>query len=229
MVKYSVVVPFYNEEHSVEPLYEKLKAVFTKMDGAYELIFVDDGSTDETPQRLNELASADSVVNVIRVEPNRGQTEALRAGFEKAAGEVAISMDGDLQNDPADIPDLVRKIGKGYDFVCGWRRNRKDPVSKKIASWFGNFAQRNIFKSNLHDISCTLRVYKAEAVKDLTLKRRGSHRFIPYLLMMNGKRGGEAEVNHLHRPYGTSKYGFSRSFKVLRDFLILLVNRKAWM
>jgi hypothetical protein len=117
----------------------------------------------------------------------------------------------------------------GYDFVCGWRYLRKDPIAKKITSKFANLVQGLVFKSHLHDISCTLRAYKKDAIKILSLKRSGAHRFIPYLLMIKGKKGSEVKVNHLSRRYGKTKYGFERSFRVAYDFLTLLFNRKIWM
>lgn len=228
-IKYSVVVPFFNEEESVRPLYDSIKRVMESLRSEYELIFVNDGSTDGTNDILAEIARVDSKVIKIDNEKRSGQTASLRAGFARARGEITISMDGDMQNDPNDIPGLSTELNKGYDFVCGWRYPRKDPILKKIASWFGNFTQKLVFKSNLHDISCTLRVYTRESVKALPLKREGAHRFIPYLLMMKSKRPSEVKVHHLPRPYGRTKYGFSRSFKVAYDFLTLLFNRKSWM
>ena len=226
---YSVIVPFFNEEESIRPLYESLTRVMESLHGEYELIFVNDGSKDNTKELLEKTAAKDNHVAVLDNAKKMGQTAALKAGFEKANGELVISMDGDMQNDPNDIPKLIAELKKGYDFVCGWRYMRKDPVSKKIASWFGNLAQKTVFKSHLHDISCTLRVYTRDSIKVLPLKREGAHRFIPYLLMMKGKKPSEVKVNHLPRPYGRTKYGFSRSFKVAYDFLSLLFNRKSWM
>lgn len=226
---YSVVVPFFNEEESVRPLYGSIKRVMDSLKGEYEIIFVNDGSDDNTNDILQEIAQKDRSVIKIDNAVRRGQTASLKEGFAKARGEVIISMDGDMQNDPNDIPKLAAELKKGYDFVCGWRYPRKDPVSKKIASWFGNFTQKLVFKSNLHDISCTLRVYTKDSIKVLPLKREGAHRFIPYLLMMKGKRPSEVKVHHLPRVYGKTKYGFTRSFKVAYDFLTLLFNRKSWL
>lgn len=226
---YSVVVPFYNEEESVRPLYESLTRVMGSLHGEYELIFVNDGSTDKTKELLEKIAVKDARVTALNNANKTGQTASLKIGFEKTAGEIVVSMDGDMQNDPNDIPKLVGELKKDYDFVCGWRYMRKDPVSKKIASWFGNLVQKAVFKSRLHDISCTLRVYTKESIKVLPLKREGAHRFIPYLLMMKGKRPSEIKVNHLPRPYGRTKYGFGRSFKVAHDFMTLIFNRKSWM
>ncbi len=226
---YSVVVPFFNEEESVRPLYESLTRVMESFHSEYELIFVNDGSTDKTKELMEKMRAKDSRVAVLNNAKKMGQTASLKAGFEKASGEIIVSMDGDMQNDPNDIPKLVAELKRDYDFVCGWRYMRKDPVSKKIASWFGNLVQKTVFKSHLHDISCTLRVYTKDSIKGLPLKREGAHRFIPYLLMMKAKRPSEVKVNHLPRPYGRTKYGFSRSFKVAYDFLSLLFNRKSWI
>ncbi|MDD5680165.1 MAG: glycosyltransferase family 2 protein [Candidatus Omnitrophica bacterium] len=226
---YSVVVPFFNEEESVRPLYESIKRVMDSLRADYEIIFINDGSTDRTKEILKSVSLSDGTVIVIHNNVRSGQTASLRFGFERARGEIIISMDGDMQNDPNDIPKLVAELNKGYDFVCGWRYPRKDPVSKKIASWFGNLAQKTVFRSNLHDISCTLRVYTKDSIKVLPLKKEGAHRFIPYLLMMKGEKPSEVKVHHLPRHYGKTKYGFTRSFKVAYDFLTLLFNRKSWM
>ena len=228
-IQYSIVVPFFNEEKSIRPLYGSIKKVMDSLGGPYELIFVNDGSTDGTRGNLKGLAGGDEKIILIDSEIRQGQTISLRQAFERARGKIVISMDGDMQNDPDDIPALVTELKKGYDFVCGWRYQRKDPVSKKIASRFANFVQGNVFKSHVHDISCTLRAYTKEAVRELPLKRNGAHRFIPYLLMMKGKRASEVKVNHRPRAYGKTKYGFSRSFKVSYDFLTLLLNRKTWI
>lgn len=228
-IEYSIVVPFFNEEESIRPLYESVKKTMDSLGNLYELIFINDGSTDGTTQISREIAQRDGKVVLINSRVKQGQTVSLKAGFERARGRIVISMDGDMQNDPNDIPKLISELKKGYDFVCGWRYPRKDPISKKIVSKFANFVQKNVFKSNLHDISCTLRAYTNEAVKQLPLKRNGAHRFIPYLLLMKGKRASEIKVNHHSRIYGKTKYGFGRPFKVTHDFLTLLFNRKSWM
>lgn len=228
-LEYSIVVPFYNEEESIRPLYESVKKTMDSLGSPYELVFVNDGSTDKTASNLKEIAERDENVVLIESQTKRGQTASLKAGFEKARGEIVISIDGDMQNDPNDIPKLAGELKKGYDFVCGWRYQRKDPLSKKITSKFANIIQGGVFQSRLHDISCTLRAYTKDAIKGLPLKRNGAHRFIPYLLMMKGKRGSEIKVNHRPRPYGKTKYGLGRPFKVSYDFLTLLLNRKSWL
>lgn len=228
-IEYSVIAPFFNEEESVKPLYEMTRKVMDSLGGEYELIFINDGSTDKTAHILIDIASRDENVAVIDSKIRRGQTASLKTAFEKARGNIVISMDGDMQNDPNDIPNLISELKKGYDFVCGWRYLRKDPLSKKIASRFGNLIQEMTFKDHFHDISCTLRAYKRETAKELPLKRNGAHRFIPYLLIIKGKKGSEVKVNHLPRRYGSTKYGFTRPFKVAYDYLTLVFNRKIWI
>jgi glycosyltransferase involved in cell wall biosynthesis len=228
-IKYSIVVPFFNEEESVKPLYESLTQTMQLLRQPYELIFINDGSNDKTPEILKSVSNNDKHVVFIDSKARRGQTASLKAGFEKVKGDIVVSLDGDMQNDARDIPKLISELEKGYDFICGWRYMRKDPVSKKIASKFGNFVQKNVFKSDLHDISCTLRAYTKDSINKLPLKKEGAHRFIPYLLIMKGKKPSEVKVNHLPRAYGKTKYGFNRSFKVAYDFLTLLFNRKSWM
>lgn len=228
-IEYSIVIPFYNEEESIKPLYDLLKKTMDSMRHPYEFVFINDGSTDKTVSYLKDIAGGDERVILIESRIKRGQTASLKDGFRKARGKIVVSMDGDMQNDPRDIPQLIKELAKGYDFVCGWRYPRKDPVSKKITSKFANLVQGNVFHSRLHDISCTLRAYTREAVNELPLKRNGAHRFIPYLLMMKGKRGSEVKVNHQPRSYGRTKYGFTRPFKVSYDFLTLLFNKKNWL
>jgi len=140
-IEYSIIAPFFNEEKSVKPLYDMTRKVMDTLGGPYELILVNDGSTDETPRILQKISEKDRNVIVINSNRRHGQTVSLKSGFDRARGNIIISMDGDMQNDPGDIPKLISELKKGYDFVCGWRHLRKDPVSKKIASRFGNFIQ----------------------------------------------------------------------------------------
>ena len=228
-IEYSVVIPFYNEEDSIKPLYSSLKKTMDSLGGEYEFIFVNDGSTDRTKAIIEEIRGSDRRLVYLETDKRSGQTEALRQGFGRARGGIIISLDGDMQNDPADIAGLIKELKKGYDFVCGWRHQRKDPLSKKIASRFANIVQGSVFKSHLHDISCTLRAYTGDTARAIPLKREGAHRFIPYFLIMKGRKVSEVKVNHRPRAYGKTKYGFSRSFKVAYDFLTLLINRRRWM
>lgn len=225
-VKYSVIVPVYNEEESLYPLEKSIRETMESLKEPYEIIFINDGSSDNTLPRLKELKKTNPHLNIVTLEQNSGQTASLRIGFQMAKGEAVISMDGDLQNDPSDIPALLEKLRENYDAVCGWRRRRHDSLWKKAASKIANLIQGAVFKSNLHDISCTLRAYKREAVKGLDLDWKGAHRFIPYLLIRNQKKIAEVEVNHRPRRYGKSKYKPTKIFKTSKDFLNLLITRK---
>jgi len=224
-VRYSVVIPVYNEEESIGPLEESIRDVMESLGEPYEIIFVNDGSTDKTLPGLKELKKKNPHLNILTLEENSGQTVSLKVGFQMARGDIIITMDGDLQNDAKDIPRLLDRLRSDYDVVCGWRRKRFDSLWKKAASKIANIVQGSVFKSNLHDISCTLRAYKREALKDLDLSWNGAHRFIPYLLINNKKRAGEVEVTHHPRRYGKSKYRPTKIFKTIRDFLRLLSRR----
>ncbi len=216
----SVVIPCYNEEESIKPLYEQLTGALEPMDSEYELIFIDDGSTDKTYTNLYSIHENDSRIKIIKFRKNFGQSASLKAGFDTAKGDVVISMDGDLQNDPADIPKLVSTLyEKDYDVVCGWRAKRKDDASKKIFSKFANFLRRNITGDEIHDSGCTFRTYKNCCVKDLELYGE-SHRYIPAMLHWKGYRIGEIEVKHHPRQFGVTKYTWKR---ILKGFLDLIV------
>ena len=225
MIEYSVVIPVCNEEGSIMPLYESLKEVMNSLGKEHEIIFVNDGSTDGTLRKLRDMENKDSSLFVISFGKNLGQTASLKVGFQLAKGNVMISMDGDLQNDPKDIPSLLKKLAEGYDAVCGWRRKRYDSIWKKGVSKFANIFQNIAFGSHLHDISCTLRVYKKECIKDLELTRPGMHRFIPYFLIEKKRKIGEVRVNHHARIHGKSKHGPRKIFKVTLDFVKLTVRR----
>jgi len=227
-IKYSVIIPVYNEEDSITPLEKSIRETMDSLKEPYEIIFVNDGSTDKTLSFLKGLKKSDSHLSIITLEENSGQTASLRVGFQMAKGDVIISLDGDLQNDPMDIPVLLDRIREGYDVICGWRKKRYDSLWKKGASKIANVAQSMVFKSHLHDISCTLRAYKREALKDLDLSWNGAHRFIPYLLLINKKNIAEVVVKHHPRIYGKSKYKPTKIFKTIKDFLKLaIISRKA--
>jgi glycosyltransferase involved in cell wall biosynthesis len=222
----SVVIPVYNEEENVRILYEELKEVLSKVGKSYEIIFVDDGSTDRTFQILKELNEKDKTVKVIRFRRNFGQSAALKAGFDYAKGKIVVSMDGDLQNDPRDIPKLLEKMeNEDLDVVCGWRYNRKDPVSKKLFSKIANWLRRRLTKEKIHDSGCTLRAYKSECVKDLELYGE-MHRYIPALLLWKGYRIGEVKVNHRPRVYGKTKYNWKRLIKGFLDLIVVTFWQK---
>jgi glycosyltransferase involved in cell wall biosynthesis len=212
----SVVIPVYNEEDNVLDLHRQLTAALEPMGRPYELLLVDDGSRDLTLERLLELEAADPHVRVIRLRRNFGQTAAFSAGFDHARGDVVVTSDGDLQNDPADIPRLVSRLDEGYDIVCGWRRERKDPLSKRIPSWFANRIISWATGVKLHDYGCSLKAIRAEVVKNLRLYGE-MHRFIPAVASWMGVTLAEEPVHHRPRTRGTSKYGIGRTLRVLLD------------
>jgi len=217
----SLVIPAYNEEESIPLLYEKLNQVLQRLKEDYEIIFVDDGSTDGTYEKLKELALKDSKVKVIRFKRNYGQTAAMAAGFEHAKGEVIITLDADLQNDPEDIPILLEKLKEGYHIVSGWRKDRKDPfLSRKLPSMIANWLISKITGVHLHDYGCTLKAYRSEVVKDLELFG-DMHRFLPALTKRKGAKITEVVVRHHPRIYGKSKYGIGRTIRVLLDILLV--------
>ncbi|NPB06474.1 MAG: glycosyltransferase family 2 protein [Aquificae bacterium] len=221
----SVVIPAYNEEENVPLLYEKLKKVLDALGEEYEIIFVDDGSTDRTPEILKKLAEKDPRVKVIRFRRNYGQTAALQAGFEYAKGDVVITMDADLQNDPEDIPRLLEKLNEGYDIVSGWRKDRKDPfLSRKLPSAIANWIISKVTGVKLHDYGCTLKAYRSDITKRYRLYG-DMHRFLPALAKRFGAKIAELPVKHHPRIYGKSKYGIDRTLRVILDiFLVKFLN-----
>lgn len=221
----SIVIPAYNEEENVPVLYDKLKRVLDSLDDDYEIIFVDDGSEDGTSEILKELAQKDKRVKVIRFRRNYGQTAAMYAGFEHAKGDVIITMDADLQNDPEDIPRLLEKIKEGYDIVSGWRKDRKDPfLSRRLPSKIANWIISKVTGVELHDYGCTLKAYRSEIAKRYRLYG-DMHRFLPALAKRFGARITEIPVKHHPRLYGKSKYGIGRTIRVILDiFLVKFLN-----
>jgi glycosyltransferase involved in cell wall biosynthesis len=227
----SVVVPLYNEAENVEDLHRQLTSAIEPMGLPYELILVDDGSRDGTTAKIVALETKDSRVRVLQLRRNFGQTAAFSAGFDHARGTIVITSDGDLQNDPADIPKLVAKLEEGYDMVCGWRRDRKDPLSKKIPSWFANRIISASTGVKLHDYGCSLKVMRSDVVKNLRLYGE-MHRFIPAIAWWMGVSVAEVPVNHRPRTRGKSKYGIGRTTRVLLDlftvkFLVGYATRPA--
>ncbi len=215
----SIVIPIYNEKDNIRELYERLKRSLEGLN--YEIILVDDGSKDGSTEIIREIALSDSSVKGVILRRNYGQTFALSAGFEVAEGDIIVTMDGDLQNDPEDIPKLLSKIEEGYDVVSGWRRERKDPFWKrKLPSMIANWIISKITGVKLHDYGCTLKAYRREALEDLKLYGE-LHRFIPALASMNGAKVTEVEVRHHPRKRGKSKYGLERIPKVLLDLLLV--------
>jgi len=217
----SLIIPLYNEEDNVKPLYLSIKKVVEKLQKSYEIIFIDDGSTDKTFTLLEKISREDKHIKIIKFRGNFGQSAAMAAGFEAAQGKVVISMDGDLQNDPQDIPNLLQKLDEGYDVVSGWRKNRKDKfLVRKIPSKIANKLICSVTKVKLHDTGCSLKAYRAEIIKRITLYGE-LHRFIPALAKIEGAKIAEIVVNHHPRKFGKSKYNLTRTFKVIMDLTTL--------
>jgi len=217
----SLVIPVYNEEENVEPLHAALVEALTPLGKVYEIIFIDDGSTDQSWSRLVEIARTDQAVKVIRFRRNFGQTAAFAAGFDHAKGQVIITMDADLQNDPRDIPKLLAKLDEGYDLVSGWRKNRKDVfLTRVLPSVVANRLIGRVTGVRLHDYGCALKAYRREVAKNLKLYG-DMHRFIPAVASGMGIRLAELPVTHHPRRRGKSKYGLSRIFKVIPDLLMV--------
>ncbi|MBU4251663.1 MAG: glycosyltransferase family 2 protein [Candidatus Omnitrophica bacterium] len=219
MPKFSVIIMAYNEEQTVIPLYYSLKKVMDKLGQSYEIIFVNDGSTDKSPDRLRSINLTPADLIIVDLDKHRGQSTAMQAGFDIAQGEFIITMDADLQNDPEDIPRLWDKLKDGYDAVCGWRYNRKDPRSKVIISHLASFFLRLMVKQDIHDFGCSLRILRKEALKNVYLSK-GMHRFFILLMLKLGYKIGEVKVNHRPRRFGQSKYNIhNRLFECLFVFL----------
>jgi glycosyltransferase involved in cell wall biosynthesis len=215
----SVVIPIHNESPNLRQLHQELTATLVAWGRPYELIAVDDGSTDDSYQILSELHAADPRLHVIRFRRNFGQTAAFAAGFAHASGAIIVTSDGDLQNDPRDIPALVESLERGADIVCGWRRDRKDTfLTRRVPSMLANRLISRATGVNLHDYGCSLKAFRAEVVKPLRLYGE-MHRFIPAIASEIGVRVTEQEVNHRPRLHGTSKYGLSRTIRVVLDLL----------
>lgn len=209
-IKYSIIIPVLNEEESISDLFLSLKKAMDVLNENYEIIFINDGSTDYTLAYLNELLGAYNQLRIANFSKNRGQGRALEAGFQAARGDVVISMDGDLQNDPQDIPKLIHEIERGFDLVCGWRYERNDAVIKKIKSKIGNFIQRIITRIVLHDMSCTFRAYRRNLLSGISLKNKFYFSFLPYIICKKNKniKIAEVKIHDHYRRYGSSKYKF---------------------
>ena len=215
----SIVVPVYNEEDNVRPLFGQIRAVCETIGDAYEVLFVDDGSEDETFKVLSELCKQEPQLVVIRFEKNAGQTAAMAAGFEFARGERIVSMDGDLQNDPIDIPRLLEKLDEGYDLVCGWRKERQDKfLTRRVPSIIANWIIGKVTGVPIHDNGCSLKAYRASIIKQVPLYGE-MHRFIPAMSTVVGARIAEIVVSHHPRRFGKSKYGLGRIWRVMLDII----------
>ncbi len=214
----SIVIPVFNEEENVQPLYNEITETMRRLDVTYEVIFVDDGSTDDTVFRLKGIQEADSHVSAVVFRRNFGQTAALSAGFDYAEGDVVIAMDGDLQNDPADIPAFLEKV-KDFDIVSGWRQNRQDKLlSRRLPSKIANSLISWITGVKLNDYGCTMKAYRKEIIKNIKLYGE-MHRFIPAIASSMGATYCEIPTNHRPRRLGKTKYGISRTIRVILDLL----------
>lgn len=217
----SVIIPVYNEEENIPLLHERIHRVLSQQDFSYEIIYVDDGSADGTFPQLSKLIEHDLNVHVIRLRRNFGQTAAIAAGVAQSNGEVLVFMDGDLQNDPIDIPRLLTKLDEGYDVVSGWRKNRQDAkISRKLPSMIANRLISKVTGVYLHDYGCTLKAYRRSVFQHVRLYGE-MHRFMPAYTALAGAAIAELEVSHHARQFGKSKYGISRTFRVILDLLTL--------
>ena len=217
----SVVVPLYNEEGNVAKLHEKILAACLKLQKSFEIIFIDDGSSDGTAKDCAGLRP----LKLIRFRKNYGQTAGFDAGIKEATGDIIFTMDGDLQNDPADIPLLLGKINEGYDVVSGWRWQRKDDFFKKLSSRMANLMRKILVEDNIHDSGCSLKAYKRECFNNVDLFGE-MHRFMPAILQFDGYKVGEVKVNHYPRVHGKTKYNWKRGMRAIADMLSIWFWRK---
>lgn len=217
----SIVIPVYNEEESLDLLYDNLMAVLGKLDRSYEVILIDDGSRDKSFEKLESFHAKNSNFKIIKFRRNFGQTAAMRAGFDYSQGGIIITLDADLQNDPEDIPNVLAKMQEGYDIVSGWRKNRKDKLfSRRMPSVIANRLISRLFGVRLHDYGCTLKAYRKEVLENVELYGE-MHRYIPAVASWMGINVAEIEVNHHPRKFGKAKYGISRTFRVILDLITI--------
>ena len=222
----SIVVPVYNESDSIRLLINEIINVMKTHQLLFELIIVNDGSVDSTSNVLENLSLEIKQLTVINLRKNYGQTAALAAGFDHSNGDIIVTLDGDLQNDPNDIPKLITNINEGYDLICGWRFQRKDKLlNRRIPSQIANRLIGNVTGIHLHDYGCSLKAFKHEIIKDIKLYGE-LHRFLPVLANIEGAKIKEIKVNHRSRKYGQSKYGIDRTFRVLMDLLTVWFMNK---
>ena len=221
MAKYSIVVPFHNEEENVTALYDRLKAVMEQVGDPFELVFVDDGSRDRTYRLLEEIAAVDSRVLLVKLRRNFGQTSALAAGFDHAQGDFILAMDGDLQHDPAEIPDFLAKLEEGYDVVSGWRSHRIDNfVMRRVPSRIANWLMARMSGVDIHDFGTTFKAYRREVIHNIPLYGE-MHRFIPALASWYGATICEIPIKNVAREKGKSHYGIGRTFRVFFDLMTI--------
>jgi len=224
--KISIVIPVYNECESINFLINEIINVMVKNSFEFEIIVINDGSKDSTSKVLDDLFLEIKELVIVNLRKNYGQTAAMAAGFDVASGEVIITLDGDLQNDPNDIPRLIEHMNKGYDLICGWRIRRKDRlINRRIPSKIANKLIGNVTGIHLHDYGCSLKAFKKDILKDIKLYGE-LHRFLPVLANIEGAKIKEIQVNHRKRKFGESKYGIDRTFRVLMDLLTVWFMNK---
>jgi len=217
----SIIIPLLNEEESVNELYQQIFAVVERLSLIYEICFIDDGSTDGSLERLKSLRQDNNSIRIISFRKNNGKSAALSEGFKLARGGIIITMDADLQDDPREIPNLIKKIESGYDMVSGWKKKRNDPLSKTIPSKFFNRTTSLLTGIKIHDFNCGLKAYRRDVVKEIPVYGE-LHRYLPVLAHWMGYRVGEIVVEHHPRRYGKTKYGFKRFFDGFFDLLTVL-------
>lgn len=218
-IKLSVVVPIFNEEKAIAILYGEIKAALGEKG---EIIFIDDGSRDKSGMELERLQGLDETVRVFKLAAHQGQYKALEKGFSEARGEIVISMDGDLQNDPRDMFRLIAKLDEGFDVVCGWRGQRKDRWQRIIGAKIGNYLQRLITKVKLHDMGCGMRAYRRGILENLTFNDKYEFSLLPYILSKRTNKITEIKISHKRRIYGKSKYSWVYFFGVINSYIKLL-------
>ena len=223
-MKISVVIPVYNEVDSIPRLYKELSDVLSNFDW-YEIFFIDDGSSDGSDKVIKKIIETNSKINLIQFHRNYGKSAALAEGFKYADGDYVITMDSDLQDDPGEIPNLIKKLEEGYDLVSGWKKDRKDPISKKLPSKLFNFITRLFTGVKIHDFNCGLKIYQKSVIKTLELYG-GRHRYIPAMAGQKKFKVSEIIVNHRPRIHGKTKYGGSRFFHGLFDLISILFLSK---
>lgn len=222
----SIIVPIYNEHESIPRLVDAITASLEDLTLSYEIICVDDGSVDGSAEILRGLALNRTDLAALLLRRNYGQTAAMAAGFDHARGQIIITLDGDLQNDPADIPNLIAKLNEGYDLVSGWRKHRKDDkLTRLLPSKLANWLIGRVTGVELHDYGCSLKAYRAEVVRDMNLYGE-LHRFLPVLAFIEGARISEIPVNHHARQFGSSKYGLGRTFRVMMDLMTVYFMKR---
>jgi len=223
----SVIIPLYNEEESLEELYERLVRVLSNEGHEFEIIFVDDGSTDGSLDVLRTLRDKDKRVKILSFRRNYGKSAALSEGFRVAGGDVVVTIDADLQDNPDEIPGLIAKLGEGYDLVSGWKAKRKDPITKTLPSKIFNLVTSLVTGIKLHDFNCGLKVYRGEVVKNISVYGE-LHRFIPVLASWEGYKVTEKRVSHFERKFGKSKFGSSRFLNGFFDLItVMFITRRA--